>query len=115
MSSNILAVGVKTLITPECENLTKSLKWSSLFSLILLTISLILLFVAVIYNYVKKTTVNSSGGGQAPSQDEEEKKQKVIAGLSITSVISVSIAFLIKIWDFTIATKTVKTCLSNNS
>lgn len=109
---------VRNVIIPECNNLGRTIKMSSWLVVISLLIALVMLIIAVIYTYVKKTS-NSSNDGSSTSQyavgdTDEDKKNKIIGGLSITGIVFVALSVFVAIWSATIAAKTTNTCLTSS-
>lgn len=109
LGRNGLLATATRYITPECSNLSKSIKMSSMFSLILIILTLILLIAAIVYNYVKKTPVGSS----VDASKDEDNKKKVIGGLVITSTVISALAAAISAWSFGIVGKAANTCISS--
>lgn len=95
-------------LTPECNNLGRSVKTSATLILVMIVIALVLLIAAIIYSYVKKLHTTDASQMEA----EEENKKKVVGILSITSSIVLAITTFVAIWQFNIAAKTVKICMS---
>lgn len=106
---------MRNALTPECENLSKSLKLTSLITLVLTSIATILLLVAIIYNYVKRSKGTTRADAGTSNSTDEEKTAKIVGALSISGSVAVALTFLLKIWDFTVAAKTAKTCLATTN
>nr|AJZ73139.1 hypothetical protein [Venturia canescens] len=98
--SNSLAARsrVKSTITPECSHLGKSIKISSTFVIVMIAIGMILMIAALI--------INSEDDGGRP-----EDKETKLNGVTITSAVVVGLASLAAIWQFSVAARTVRTCL----
>lgn len=92
-------------LTPECGNLTRSIKWSSMIVIIVLLVAFILLIGAIIYNYVKKIPSDTN------QKDNENKKKKIVGGMTIGSVVVLGIGLISSIWQYTAVSKTSKLCL----
>lgn len=99
---------VRSAITPECNNLSRSIKNISMFNMILLFISLVVLLGAVLYNYLKKVPSGTDAG------TVENKKKKVVGAATITSTVLLAISFLTSVWDYVIAAKTANQCLPSS-
>nr|AHW98258.1 GrBNV_gp95-like protein [Nilaparvata lugens endogenous nudivirus] len=100
---------IHQLVTPECENLSKTIKLSSLGSLILISIVVILMFVVIIIQYmVKKKTSD-------PPQMLEEKKKTTtwISALSLASFVVAVLLLFVTMWDVTVVSKTTNNCLKS--
>jgi len=98
---------MRNAITPECENLGKSIKVSALIVLIILIIVIILMVAAIVYNHMKQTVTDADR-----AEDEDKKKNKIIGGLSIGSVVVLAIGTLAGIWQYVVAAKVANVCLS---
>lgn len=94
-------------ITPECVNVGKAIKTSSMIVLIMIVIALVLLIAAIIYNYVKKT---ESSDNDVQTENEEDKK-KVIGGLAITSTVLVFLTALSSVWSLSVVSKAANKCI----
>lgn len=112
MSAAVGALGarLRNAITPECANLSKTIKLSALILLILITVMIVILLSALAYNHMKKTT--GVGLTEAEEVEEEAKKTKVISSLSSTNVGVMAMALVASIWLNSSAAKTAKTCLT---
>ncbi|AQN78586.1 ACH96171.1 GrBNV gp95-like protein [Kallithea virus] len=96
-------------LIPECQDLSKSIKMSSLVVLVLIVLALILLVAAILCNYLYKTdSTNSSSASEA----KEKNKKKLVGALTITSAVLVFLSTFSAIWQYSVASKTVKACLS---
>lgn len=92
-------------LTPECSNLTRSIKSSSAVVIVIILISFILLTTAVIYNYLKQI---KDGDDHDANQ---AKKSKLVGGLTIASMVIMGIGLLSSIWQYTAVSRTAKACL----
>lgn len=103
MSSLPSGVGarIRGAITPECSNLSKSIKMTSLLSLIFIVICMIILVVAISFNYFKKVGTGFT----------EDKKRSVLNGMLYGAAGVALISTLVSIWQYSVAAKTVKSCL----
>lgn len=98
---------IRSAITPECANLSKGVKVSSLIAIVVVLIAFVLLGSALIYNYTKKIPE----GSEAANADK--KKKRIIGGLAIASVIALGISLVVDIWQYVIASKAVNQCLTS--
>lgn len=92
-------------LTPECNNLGRSIKTSATFVCVMVILALVLLVTAIIYSYVKKVDDTNA--------DASANKKKVVGGLSITASVVLAVTTFIALWQFNVAAKTVKICMSN--
>lgn len=92
-------------LTPECSNLTRSIKASSMLVIFVILAAFILLTAAVVYNYVKKIPTGTN------QESEENKKKKVVGGMTIASIVILGVAVLSSIWQYTAVSRTSKLCL----
>lgn len=92
-------------LTPECNNLGRSVKTSASVLCVMVILALVLLVTAIIYSYVKKV--------DATNTDANANKKKVVGGLSITASIVLAITTFVALWQFNVASKTMKICMSN--
>lgn len=92
-------------LTPECGNLTRSIKASSAVVIIIILIAFVLLITAVVYNYVKQVKDDSE------RQANLDKKAKLVGGMTIGSMVMLGIALLSSIWQYTAVSRTAKACL----
>ncbi|AYP97976.1 GrBNV gp95-like protein-like protein [Mauternbach virus] len=96
------------LLPSECANLSRSIKMSSMIVLILIVLALILLVAAIMCNYLYKTTdTNASSASEA----KEKNKKQVVGILTITSAVFVFLATFSAIWQYSVSSKTAKSCL----
>lgn len=95
-------------ITPACSNLARSVKMVSVLNLILVIVAAVLLIAAIIYNYTRKT---ESTDADEQTRNELSKK-KVIGALTITGVVLVVLASLSSVWNYSVLSKAVKTCIT---
>lgn len=95
----------KLAITPECQNIAKSIKFSSLITIVVVLIAFVLLGAALIYNYVKKIPTG------AEAAEKEAAKKKVISGLTIASLVVLGISLVVAIWEYAIVSKAADVCL----
>lgn len=94
-------------LTPECGNLTRSIKASSAVVIIIILIAFVLLTTAVVYNYVKQVKDDSD------KQTNQDKKAKLVGGMTIASIVVLGIGLLSSIWQYTAVSRTAKACLPN--
>lgn len=99
-----LAGRAKAALTPECNQLSKSIKLSAITLMVVIGLALILLVVAIIYNHMKKTT----------STEEDSKKDKIISYMSIAATVVIGVGLLASMWQYSIASKTTAVCLASN-
>lgn len=92
---------IRGAITPECGNLSKSIKMASLVSLAFIFICLIILIAAIAFNYLKKVGNSFT----------EEKKRDIINGMLYGAAAIALISTLASVWQYSVAGKTVKSCL----
>lgn len=95
------------LIPSECANLSRSIKMSSMIVLVLIVLALILLVAAIMCNYLYKTESTSSSATEA----KEKNKKQVVGILTITSTVLVFLATFSAIWQYSVSSKTAKSCL----
>lgn len=93
---------VKAALTPECSQLSQSIKLSATVLMVVIGLALILLVSAIIYNYVKKTT----------TPEEDAKKDKMISYMSIASTVVIGVGLLTSIWQYSTASRTATACLA---
>jgi len=100
-------------ITPQCENLHKTIKLASFITLALTSVVLVLLLAAIIYNYVLKndTPAPTLRAGEETDTTTEDKKKKIIGGLTISAAIIGLVSVLSSLWSAMIGAKTAKTCI----
>lgn len=92
----------KAALTPECNQLSKSIKLSATVLLVVIGLGLILLVMATFYNYMKKTETT----------EEDNKKEKLIGYLSIASTLIIGVDLLASMWQYSIASRTTAVCLT---
>lgn len=112
---------VRSAITPECNNLGRSIKTSSWLIVVFLAIAIILMLIAVIYNYkgTPKSTVPATTGagagagasGGTTATTDEDKKNKIVDSLSIAGMAFTVISLLISIWSASVVGKAANNCL----
>lgn len=73
--------------------------------MIVIGLALILLAVAITYNYMKKTT----------TPEEDAKKDTIIRYMSIASTVIIGVGLLASIWQYSIASRTTAVCLTNSN
>lgn len=95
----------RAVITPECQNIAKSIKFSSLLTIFVVLVAVILLASALIYNYVKKIPTGTNAG------EGEATKKKVVGGLTIASLVVLVISLLTSIWEYAVVAKAADTCI----
>lgn len=96
-------------LAPECNSMGRSLKTVSMVLLIMVFVAFVLLIVAIIYTYMKKTDTNND---QVVVSDAEKHKRKITATLSVIATVILAISTFVSIWQFNISAKTAKLCLS---
>jgi uncharacterized protein YpmB len=96
---------IRSAATPECANLSKGVKFSSLIAIVVVLIAFVLLGSALIYNYTKKIPE----GTEAAAADK--KKKQIIGGLTIASVVALGVSLVVDIWQYVIVSKAVNQCL----
>lgn len=106
-STRNLASAALGKITPECQNLGRSIKLSSMVVLIMIIVAVILLVSAIIYNYMKK---NDAPDAETIHATDDTKK-KVVGALTITSTVIIFITAFAAIWQMQIASKAVRMCI----
>lgn len=97
---------VRSSLTPECGNLSRSVKLSSLVNLVLGLLAFVMLGAALLYNYMKKIP---SGDGSAAA---ETSKKKIVGNLTIAGLVTTGLQFVVSVWSYAIASKTINQCLA---
>lgn len=92
-------------LTPECGNLTRSIKASSAVVIIIILIAFVLLTTAVVYNYVKQVK------DDANKQTNQDKKAKIVGGMTIATIVVLGVGLLSGIWQYTAVSRASKACL----
>lgn len=95
----------KSAITPECQNISKSVKFSALVVIVIVLVAFVLLAAAMIYNYTKKIPAGTNADAA------EASKKKVISGLTIASLVVLGLSLLVSLWQYAIVSKAVDTCI----
>lgn len=95
----------KAALTPECNQLLKSVKLSATVLVILIGLALLLLAAAIVYNYAKKTE----------HTDQDDKKEKIIGYMSIAATVTIGVSLLASIWQYSVASRTSAVCLTSSS
>lgn len=103
---------LRSAATPECGNLSKSIKISSLITMIVILIAFVLLGTAIGYNYIKKTTTTKAGSTEQDTSMTDDKKKKIVGALNISAVVVLGLALLSGVWEFSVVSRTVNNCLS---
>lgn len=120
MSSNDLSKGyslntIRNKITPECINLGKSLKLTGALVLVVSILAMICIIVALVYSQMKsKDKKVNAAGDEEPTDDDEDKKKKVTLWMLIGTLILTIAASIMGIWNWAIASKAAKTCISKD-
>lgn len=96
---------VRSAATPECSNLSRGVKFSSLITIVVVLVAFVLLGSALIYNYTKKVP----DGNDAAATDK--KKKQIIGGLTIASVVMLGVSLIVAIWQYVIVAKAMNQCL----
>lgn len=92
----------RSLITPECTNLARGIRTSSMTIIVVVLIAFTILSGLLIYNYFIRDRTSTS-----------KLIKSVVVGLDITCITFLGIALLASIWDNIIVSKTVKQCLAS--
>lgn len=93
-------------LTPECGNLTRSIKAVSALVIVVILIAFVFLTTAIVYNYVKKVKEDDKD-----KQATLDKKAKLVGGLTIASMVVLGVALLSAIWQYAAVSRTAKACL----
>lgn len=86
-------------IMPECTNILKSVKVSSMVMIGLLLIAVVLLFGAVLYGWLYK-----------PKAGDEDKKTKILNTLTISGSILSLISLLAAFWTMSVSSRAINLC-----
>jgi hypothetical protein len=120
---------ISRALSPECDNLSKTVKMTSLISLVVLVIAFLLIVFALLYNYMQKPHSNpvisnptaTDRQQQQPAMEDAhdnntmtDKQQKLLHGMSIATSAAVVIDLIAKLWDYKVSAKTIKLCLGAN-
>lgn len=82
-------------------------------TVILIVIAVILLVSMIIYNYAFKVDDTGASATDDSVSKKEETKKKVVGGLGVSGTIFATLAVLGSIWDYSVVSKTVSTCLQS--
>lgn len=94
-------------ITPECVNVGRSIKLTSIFSMCLVLVCLIFLISVIIYNYIKKTDSTDAD----IQKENEDKKRKVQGGILITTTVTLALTLLVSVWGVSVVSKAANRCI----
>jgi len=98
---------MRSTVTPECENLGRTIKSVSVLLIIFIVVTVVLLIVAISYNYMKKGATDADHAAE-----EEARKGKIIGGLSITGALTACISMIMSVWLTSVAGKMTAQCLT---
>lgn len=89
----------------ECNQLSKSIKLAAAVFIIVIGLALILLVVATLYNYTKKSR----------STKVCTKKDKIISYMSIGTTVVIGVGLLVFTWQYSIALRTTAVSLTSSN
>lgn len=98
-------------ITPECTNLTKSIKGQGIVGIIIGIMLIIFLIIAAVY-INKKEDVD--GGAETREGTVEDKNKKIVMGMVVTSIILSIIATIVFMWNFILGKK-IAECIDRSN
>lgn len=99
-------------VTPECQNLGKSLKLTGIATLAAVILIIILSAIALVYLYKDNkedpVTPDANDGGTTTT----DSNKKISMWLTIGTFAAAIIAGGIGLWNVTVSSKAAKTCIS---
>src|SRR3981189_3427420 len=108
MAQQSTRITMRGLMTPECNNLSKSTKVSFTVVLVLTALALIILVSGAGVWYLM---ANDAGG---TTSNPEKKKETVLKALGYTAVALNSLCVLIGLWGYSVLSQQISACAPTN-